>query len=123
MEKSGDYKIVGMTIAITNMDAMLAFYTAVFDLEFTPLDMYGSKLFSTTWGGLKLLFCPAHIAQNTASQNRHQFDLIVPDLEEIIRRSTLHGGVVMGAINEDLASKSVGIYDPDMNSIAFKEMK
>ena len=66
-------------MAITNMQKMLAFYSNVFQIEFTEKEMYGSHLYSGIWGELNLLFCPAEIAQNTAEQNRHQFDIEVSD--------------------------------------------
>lgn len=122
MEKSV-YQIEGMTMAITNMEEMLAFYSNVFNIQFVEKKMYESKLYSSRWGGLKLLFCPAEIARNTATQNRHQFDIVVSDLQKIIELTTKHGGQLMGEVVEDESSWSVGVYDPDENSILFKQLK
>jgi predicted enzyme related to lactoylglutathione lyase len=121
--KSTNYEIEGMTMAISHMDDMLEFYSGVFDIDFGEIDKYGSRLYSGQWGDLKLLFCPAEIARNTAKQNRHQFDVVVADLQDVIRSTRKHGGEVMGDIAEDNHSRSVGIYDPDRNSILFKEYK
>ncbi len=117
------YQIEGMTIAITNMERMLEFYSKVFDIDFSEKEMYNSKLYSGHWGGLDLLFCPAEIAGNTAIQNRHQFDIIVSDLEAIIEVATKYGGKTMGGIVENEDIRNVGIYDPDKNSILFKQLK
>jgi len=122
MEKA-DYQIEGMTIAITKMEQMLDFYTNVFKIRFTEKEMYESKLYSGIWGGLNLLFCPAEIAGNTAVQNRHQFEIVVSDLDKIIELTTKYGGKTMGEIVEDEHSWNVGIYDPDKNSILFKQLK
>lgn len=118
-----DYKIEGMTVAITNMEAMLNFYTALFNIKFTQQEMFGTKLYSGQWGELKLLFCPAEIAQNTATQNRHQFDIIVSDIYKAIDIATKNGGKLIGEINKDNHSLSAGVYDPDQNSMTFKQLK
>jgi len=122
MENPG-YNIQGITIAITNMKQMLAFYSNVFDIQFEEREMYGSKLYSGIWGGLNLLFCPAEIAQNTATQNRHQFDITVSDVQKTIELVLKYKGNTMGEISEDKTTLSIGVYDPDKNSIIFKQLK
>lgn len=112
-----------MTIAITNMESMLKFYTALFNIKFTEQEMFGTKLYSGQWGDLKLLFCPAEIARNTATQNRHQFDIVVSDIHQTVGVAINNGGAKMGEVNEDDQTLSVGIYDPDQNSMTFKELK
>ena len=57
-----DYQIEGMTMAITNMEQMLDFYSNTFNILFTEKEMYDSKLYSGVWGAFNLLFCPAKIA-------------------------------------------------------------
>ncbi len=118
-----DYQITGMTMAIVNMEEMVNFYSHVFGIEFESKEMLGARLYSGVWGGFKLLFCPAELAGNTAKQNRHQFDIVVSDLEEVMALAEKHGGVLMGKVTEDTRSWSIGIYDPDRNSILFKEQK
>lgn len=118
-----DYKIAGLTIAITKMEEMLRFYSKTFNISFSAIEMYGSKLYSGEWGELKLLFCPAEIAQNKAVQNRHQFDIEILDIQKIIEITKKYGGTLMGEMVEDDFSKSIGIYDPDKNSIVFKQLK
>lgn len=118
-----DYQIEGLTLAVRNMEQMLDFYATVFHIEFVEKVMYESKLYSGIWGGLNLLFCPAELAENTAMQNRHQFDIVVPDLHKLIELTTKHGGELMGEVVEDEKSLSIGIYDPDQNSILFKQVK
>ena len=38
-------------------------------------------------GAFDLLFCPAELAGITADQNRHQFDIVIPDIEQTHRSS------------------------------------
>lgn len=117
------YQIEGMTMAITNMDEMLGFYSNVFQISFEEKDMFNTKLYAGKWGDLKLLFCPAALAQNTATQNRHQFDIIVNDLASSIELVKAKGGEIMGETAETDQELSVGIYDPDRNSITLKQYK
>ena len=117
----GLFKIEGMTIAVSNMQAMLLFYRKVFNIDFNELDMYNSKLYSSQWCGINLLFCPAEIASNTADQNRHQLDILVPDLNQLLILVKKYGGEVMADIIEEDNVISVGVYDPDKNSILFKQ--
>lgn len=121
--KELNYKFEGMTMAITDMEQMLIFYAEVFDIQFEEQAMYGTKLYSSTWGGLQLLFCPAAIARNTAQQNRIQFDIVVEDIHAIIDLAIQHGGKAMGEISEGQLAWSIGIYDPDHNSMVFKQYK
>ena len=116
-----NYKVEGMTVAVTKMEEMLSFYSNVFEMKFEEQEMFNSKLYSSRWGDLELLFCPAELAQNKAKQNRHQFDVVVDDLEKVIKIAKKYGGKLMGEVQNEEPWKSVGIYDPDNNSILFKE--
>lgn len=118
-----DYQIEGMTIATTNMGQMLDFYSNTFNITFSEQRINEFKLYAGKWGGMKVLLCPAELAGNKATQNRHQFDVIVPDLEDIITITSKYGGTTMGGKIEDEHAWSIGIYDPDKNSILFKQLK
>lgn len=119
---SFDYKINGLTIAVVKMEEMIEFYSNVFDIEFGVVDMYDEKLYSGCWGELKILFCPAELANNSAKQNRHQFDIEVSDLSNAVKMTVNFGGVKMGEITKSHNELSIGIYDPDNNSIVFKQV-
>lgn len=116
------YQIEGLTLAVTRMEEMLAFYKAVFNLEFDAQEMQSFTLYKTQWAGYSLLFCPASLAQNTATQNRHQFDLIVSDLDAVINAAKANHGELMQAPVQMDGVKSAGIYDPDRNSMVFKQL-
>ena len=118
-----NFKITSLTMAITHMEAMLKFYSEIFNIKFEEMGMYGAKLYSGTWGQLGLLFCPAELAQNTATQNRHQFDIEVEDLDALQELVLNHGGELMGEVVEDERARSLSVYDPDNNSIVFKQPK
>ena len=118
----GAYQLTGITIAVSKMEAMLAFYHAVFQIEFSSFAGYGSTLYQGLWEGRKLLFCPANIAKNTALQNRQQFEFLVGNLDQMLFLCTQNGGTPMGAIQIVGNEKSVGVKDPDGNSMVFKQI-
>lgn len=115
--------IEGLTIATYNTEAMVNFYAKVFGLAFESKQMYGTTLYNAEWSGLKLQFCPAQLAGIEAEQNRHQFDIVVDDLDKALVQVTVHGGSIMHDIQDSETSRTVGIYDPDKNSIVLIEKK
>lgn len=115
------YQIEGLTIAVNHMEEMCGFYNALFGIEFQKQEMHGFELYQGKWGEMNLLFCPANLAQNTAKQNRHQFDIIVDDLDETIQLAKANGGELMNDPQSNEWGLSVGIYDPDHNSMVFKQ--
>lgn len=92
-------------------------------MKFIERKINDKLLYSTVWSGLDLLFCPADLAGIEAKQNRHQMDITVENIKKVIDIAITYGGKLMGEVVEDENSKSVGIYDPDGNSILFVEMK
>lgn len=118
---SADFKFTGITIAVTDMAGMVAFYEAVFSIQFSEFQQFGSTLYRGKWGDLELLFCPASIARNTAQQNRQQFDFLTTQLDTLLATALAHGGSQMGTIEETEEMRSVGLKDPDGNSMVFKE--
>ncbi|MGB5818798.1 MAG: hypothetical protein WBG90_04880 [Saonia sp.] len=115
--------IQGFTLAVTNITEMVLFYSNVFHLHFDEKEMYGTKMYAALWGELNVLFCPAEIAKNTAIQNRHQFDIFVSNLDDCITLAKKYGGELIGETVEDDKVRSIGIYDPDHNSMVIKQLK
>ena len=117
-----DFKITGVTLAVTDMERMLNFYSHVFEIQFQKKEMFGTDLYGGQWGSLDLLLCPAAIARNEARQNRHQLEIAVNNLDKFIEKVSKSGGELMGdIILEPDGSRSAGIYDPDKNSILLKQ--
>jgi predicted enzyme related to lactoylglutathione lyase len=115
-------RIKGFTIAVFNMDAMIQFYTQVFGISFRKENMFDATLYKCIWDGLEVLFCPAELAQNTSNQNRHQFDIIVEDLEIAILKVLSNEGKLISKIKEGSIYKSIGVKDPDNNSLVLKQI-
>ena len=108
-------------MAVFNMDAMIRFYNQVFGIEFKKENMFDTVLYKCHWDGLDILFCPAELANNYSEQNRHQFDIIVKDIEEAVKQVIMNEGTIISKIKAGKIYKSVGIKDPDNNSIVLKQ--
>ena len=116
-----NYQITGLTLAVTNMQQMLEFYEGVFQIRFTMQEMQGHQLYKTKWLGMDLLFCPAELANNTATQNRHQFDIATENIIATVELVQAHHGIMMHDIIQQGDTKTVSVYDPDHNSMVFTE--
>ena len=111
-----------MTLAVTEMEQMVKFYSKIFQLNFEKIEMYGSQLYKTGINNIEILFCPAEIAQNTAKQNRHQLEFEVEnvtDLTSIVKK--YHGQIMNDPIEKD-GIIQVGIKDPDKNTLVLKQV-
>lgn len=118
-----DQTIKGFTMAVFNMDAMIQFYNHVFGINFKKENMFDTVLYKCHWGGLDVLFCPAELANNSSDQNRHQFDIIVDNIEEAVKQVIMNEGKLISKIKQGENYISVGIKDPDNNSIVLKQKR
>ncbi len=83
-----------ITLAATNIDAMVRFYAAVFGIELRPVDAYGTTLYRGALDGVSFVLCPNSLAGVQAENSRHQFTYAVADLAAIVARAVAAGGVV-----------------------------
>jgi predicted enzyme related to lactoylglutathione lyase len=106
-------RIDRITLAVTHVDAVIAFYNEIFDSGIEPLG--DSPLYAGTLGGVPLLVCPNEIAGVDASQSRHQLRFVVDDIEDVLAHVPLAGGSLL---NRDRVGGRlvVGISDPDGNT-------
>ena len=111
----------GITIAVNDMEAMRNFYQAVFKLEFEAFELAGNKLYTSHWGEIIFTLCPAALAKVEAKENKHQFDVLVDDLEESMIVVLKSGGSIMGDKTDNSTQIEIGIRDPDGNSLVLKE--
>ncbi|MEQ9303733.1 MAG: hypothetical protein RJQ14_07440, partial [Marinoscillum sp.] len=58
---------------------------------------------------------------NTAKQNRHQLELEVQNLTEVLAKVEKYHGSIMGEPAESEEYLQVGIKDPDNNSLVLKQ--
>jgi predicted enzyme related to lactoylglutathione lyase len=109
-----------ITIAITQMDAMVAFYNGLFDAGLQPLEpMNGFQFYGGKLAGIDLLFCPNEIAGVVAEQNRHQFRFVVDDVDALRLKASQLGGGMLDDGRVTTTSKSGSVSDPEGNTIEF----
>ncbi|MEM6431722.1 MAG: VOC family protein [Deinococcota bacterium] len=110
-------KIQRVTLAATQVAAMVAFYNAVLDANLSELDGMPS-FYQGNLGQLNLLVCPNTVAEVVAEQNRQQFLVEVTDIEDVVNAATQHGGTLMDdGITRDEHAARAALYDPDGNSL------
>ena len=120
MEKQTN-KIIGLTLAVHEMTEMLKFYSIVFEMKFQCEEISGHKLYRGKLGLIDILLCPAQLAKNMASQNRHQLEILVQDIHASIKLASIYAYDILEEISEEKGYFSVCIYDPDKNSIILKQ--
>jgi len=116
-----DFKLEQIAIAATDISKMVKFYKAVFKIEFAETKAYGTTLFAGKVGDIRILLAPNEIAGVKAEENRHQFDFIVQDIDELIKIAEESGGKLQGNIENNNKEKTVTILDPDNNTMNFKQ--
>ncbi len=115
--------IEGMSMAISKVQPMLDFYSHIFNIKFEKRQGFDTVMYFAKWRGLKLLFVPVQLAgeEGALVQNKHQFDIIVPDMDQLISRVKRYGGKVTGALIDDGIQKTIHAKDPDGNTFIFKQ--
>jgi predicted enzyme related to lactoylglutathione lyase len=108
-------RIDRLTIAATDMVAMVRFYDSTFDTGFERIE--GTDFHLGQLAGLQILLCPNEIAQVEAEKNRIQLRLVVDDVDGLVRRAGDAGGTPFGERVESDGVVGWGVADPDGNSI------
>ncbi|MEM9037487.1 MAG: VOC family protein [Actinomycetota bacterium] len=108
-------RIDRLTIAVTNMAAMVAFYDAVFDGGFDRIE--GTDFHLGSLAGFSVLLCPNEIAEVVAEKNRIQLRFVVDDVDALVARAEASGGGAYGERVESDGTIGWGVADPDGNSI------
>jgi len=116
--------IQNITLAVTHMPEMVAFYDAVF-ANLKPLG--DGPLYKGTFAGQVLVICPNDIAGVKAEQNRHQFRLAVPNLFRLavpnlpaLQQTVLDsGGQIINRGKDADGKPIIGVRDPDGNTYEF----
>jgi predicted enzyme related to lactoylglutathione lyase len=109
--------IQNITLAVTHMPEMIAFYDAVFHANLKPLG--AGPLYKGTFAGQVLVLCPNDIAGVEAKQNRHQFRLAVPNLPALQQTVLAAGGQIINQGKDDAGKLLIGMRDPDGNTYEF----
>jgi predicted enzyme related to lactoylglutathione lyase len=116
-------QMVGLTVAVVNMDKMVKFYNAVFNARLRATVHIGDEQFyAGKLCGMKLTFCPNTIAGIVAEQNRQQFRFQVDEIEVVVTKGLANHGSEVNPIEEYKGAKVASLADPDGNTIEFVEV-
>ena len=115
-------KLTRISMAVTNMDGMVAFYNGVLDANLTAVPAFGDMgFYSGSLLGIDLLMVPNAIADVHAQQNRQQLRIEVSNFDEIAQKVVKHGGGLQDDIQITPEGKLATVVDPDGNTIEFLE--
>ncbi|MBN3554263.1 VOC family protein [Fictibacillus nanhaiensis] len=116
------FAISQITIAYNQEDEMVNFYNQLLNAELSPFKVGDFRFYKGKIGEIGLLFCPNEMLGIKAEKNNIQFTVQVSNLEEILSKVSQCGGKHIQGINREESRSSVGISDPDGNSIELLEI-
>jgi predicted enzyme related to lactoylglutathione lyase len=111
------FAISQITIAYNQEDEMVDFYNQLLNADLSPFNVGDFRFYKGKIGEIGLLFCPNEMLGIKAEKNNIQFTVQVSNLEEILSKVSQCGGKQIQEINKKDGRSSVGISDPDGNSI------
>ena len=88
--------ITSVAIRVCQMDAMVAFYSEAFNVEFKNVDTSGYPSRFGTINGVVLKFVPIRDEVDFENYPIHQLGFSVPDIEKVIEIVLKHGGKTEG---------------------------
>ena len=110
-------KISSIAFRVYNMDAMLAFYTEAFGIEFQEVDTYGIRSQFGDLDGVTFKFVPIRESEDFKTFPIHQPGFMVPDVEAVIALAVKHGGRQEGQTLQVDSKTQAAVRDPDGNTI------
>jgi catechol 2,3-dioxygenase-like lactoylglutathione lyase family enzyme len=109
--------ISSLAIRVSNTDAMLAFYSEAFGIEFRQVDTYGIPSQFGELDGVTLKFVPIRDDSDFKGYPVHQPGFVVPDVEAVIALAIRHGGRQEGRTIHAAGQVQAAVRDPDGNTI------
>lgn len=108
-------KLVEISLAATDVPAMVRFYDALFDTGLQAYEAFGTTFYRGELHGVRFVLAPNDLAGVEAKQNRHQFVYEVADLVAFLARAEDAGGTV-----RDATDTVATVLDPDGNTVVVK---
>jgi catechol 2,3-dioxygenase-like lactoylglutathione lyase family enzyme len=110
-------KFSSIAIRIANVEAMIAFYTEAFQIQFQEVNTYGITSLFGEMNGITLKFVPIRDEADFKGYPIHQPGFMVPDVEYVIEIAQKYGGRQEGRIIRSGEKTQAAIRDPDGNMI------
>ena len=121
MSNSGVF-LGSMSIATTNMQAMVKFYETVFKTHLSPQKMGRYFFYTGQVGNINVTLTPNELKGVQADHNRYHLSFVVPNLEEHLMLAKNSGGMQTQEIDLESDEKYCEILDPDGNPIELVEI-
>lgn len=109
--------ISSVAIRVADVDAMLAFYSEAFQVQFREVDTYGIRSHFGEVAGITLKFVPIRDSSDFKGYPVHQLGFTVTDVEAVINLAIQHGGRQEGRTVQVQGKTQAAIRDPDGNTI------
>ena len=109
--------ISSIAVRISNVEAMLAFYSEAFGVQFHQVDTYGIPSHFGELDGITLKFVPIRDESDFKGFPVHQPGFVVPDVEAVIALAIKHGGRQEGRTIHADGKLQAAVRDPDGNTI------
>lgn len=110
-------KISSIAIRTSNVEAMLAFYSEAFGVQFRQVDTYGISSQFGDLDGITLKLVPIRDDSDFKGFPVHQPGFVVPDVEAVIALVIKHGGRQESPIIRVKGKAQAAVRDPDGNTI------
>ena len=110
-------KISSIAFRVYNMDAMVAFYSEAFQVEFREVATYGIRSQFGDVDGITLKFVPIRESDDFKNFPTHQPGFVVSDVETVIAIALKHGGRQEGQTLRADGRTQAAVRDPDGNTI------
>src|SRR5688500_19468608 len=110
-------KLSSIAFCVHNMDAMLAFYSEAFNVQFQEVDTYGIRSQFGDLDGITLKFVPIRESDDFKGFPVHQPGFMVPDVEAVLAIARKHGGRQEGQTLRADGRVQAAVRDPDGNTI------
>ena len=109
--------ISSIAIRVSNVEAMLAFYSEAFQIQFREVNTYGIPSMFGELNGVTLKLVPIRDEADFKGFPVHQPGFAVADVEAIISLALKHGGRQEGRTIQADGKIQAAIRDPDGNTI------
>jgi catechol 2,3-dioxygenase-like lactoylglutathione lyase family enzyme len=113
--KAGE--LSSIAIRVHNVDAMTAFFSEAFGIEFAEVDTFGITSRFGAYGDLTIKLVPIRDEPNFDEFPVHQLGFVVDDVEAVVEIARKHGGKLEGEIVREENKVSAAVRDPDGNTI------
>lgn len=110
-------QLVGIRMAVTNLEAMAEFYRRVLDADLTKVDTGAFSFYRGRIGTLRVQMFPKEVVGITGEQNLHQLLFVVADVEGCRQLALNFGGTPEGELVEEDGRLTCCIRDPDGNTV------